>query len=255
MIVRYCKRIDWSNNNDLPLNINKCSSISFTRNHNILTFNYSISNTTLNRVTSIKDLGILLDSQLTFENHIIQIVSRANKLLGFVIRNSRQFTNDKSVKLLYFSLVRPILEYGSVVWNPVFQKYKILIEKVQKKFIKYAFYKFVHIKWNYRYHTKLVYFNIRTLESRRNIYDLIWLYKCLNNHIDNSKIFENISIRVPSFNSRNIDLFSYPRSNSIYHAASPYIRVAKLFNDTCTELDIFALSLNTFKFHVSAIIT
>lgn len=38
--------------------------------------------------------------------------------MGFLLRSSRDFQSPKAMTLLFKTLVRPILEYSSVVWNP-----------------------------------------------------------------------------------------------------------------------------------------
>jgi len=49
---------EWCHQNDLPLNINKYSIITYSRLHNPIFYNYTIDNTLLSRVTSIRDLEI-----------------------------------------------------------------------------------------------------------------------------------------------------------------------------------------------------
>ena len=44
-------------------------------------------------------------------------VSKALKTLGFIKRASKDFKDDKSLVILYNAIVRPSLEYGSVIWN------------------------------------------------------------------------------------------------------------------------------------------
>ena len=60
----------WACSNGLKLNIKKCNSISFTYNRQPSCYDYKINNTSLSRVYEIKDIGIILDSNLNFENHI-----------------------------------------------------------------------------------------------------------------------------------------------------------------------------------------
>ena len=64
---------------------------------------------------SFRNLGITIDSTLSFTPHISDVISRALKMTGFVKRCTRDFTNVSAIRLLYCSLIRPILEYGSSV--------------------------------------------------------------------------------------------------------------------------------------------
>lgn len=52
------------------------------------------------------------------------IIKKSHRLLGFISRNRRDFTNKLTIKSLYSSLIRPIWEYGSIVWSPGRQEKK-----------------------------------------------------------------------------------------------------------------------------------
>ena len=75
----------------------------------------------LAEATEEKDLGIIIDSNLTFNNHINQKVNKANSMMG-LIRRSFIFLNENTFKTLYRAIVRPHLEYGNDVWSPNLKK-------------------------------------------------------------------------------------------------------------------------------------
>jgi hypothetical protein len=132
---------NWSINNHLFFNIGKCSVVTFTRRSESLNFDYKMNNIPLNRKTEIRDLGILFDQQLRFIAHINNIVSSAFKSLGFLLRNSLCFRDVESLFILYNSLVRSKLEYASVIWNPCYETHIKYIESVQKRFVRFAYFK------------------------------------------------------------------------------------------------------------------
>ena len=99
------------------------------------------NNAILERCTKIKDLGVTFDSRLSFCGHINTIVSSAAKVLGYCIRNWGSFTDINTLKLIYVSFVRSKLEYASVIWSPIYQNSKTQVESVQRKFLKYMFFK------------------------------------------------------------------------------------------------------------------
>jgi hypothetical protein len=66
-------------------------------------------------VDSIRDLGEIIDSKITFTDHIDVIVGRASETLGFIRYLAREFKDPYTVKTLFISLVRPKLEYASCV--------------------------------------------------------------------------------------------------------------------------------------------
>ena len=63
----------------------------------------------LDAVTSEKDLGITIDQQLKFSDHIQNTVKKANRVLGCLARTFRH-PNKDTYLLLYKAMVRPHLE-------------------------------------------------------------------------------------------------------------------------------------------------
>ena len=53
-----------------------------------------------------------------------------------MIKGCFKFNNKDAIVLLYSSLIRPILEYGAVIWHPYLRKDILNIEYVQKRFTK-----------------------------------------------------------------------------------------------------------------------
>jgi len=59
-------------------------------------------------------------------------------MLGFINRSTNNFKNLYTrLKTLFFSLVRSHLEFGFVVWSPIYSSYIEAIEKVQYKCLKF----------------------------------------------------------------------------------------------------------------------
>ena len=79
-----------------------------------------------------KDLGVMIDSKLTFDQHISSIVKKANSLAG-LIRRSFEYMDKKMFRQLFTTIVRPHLEYAAAVWNPHLRRHIIAIENVQKR--------------------------------------------------------------------------------------------------------------------------
>lgn len=79
-----------------------------------------------------KDLGIHIDDQLRFTQHIQKSVSNTNKLLG-VIRRTYQYLDKTTFLHLYKGLVRPSLEYGVAVSSSKYQYDIDAVEPVQRR--------------------------------------------------------------------------------------------------------------------------
>ena len=72
----------------------------------------------LEQVAEIRDLGVLFDVNLTFEEHINEKINKAYSMLGIIKRNFR-YLDEKSFVMLYKSMVRSHLEYAVAVWYPI----------------------------------------------------------------------------------------------------------------------------------------
>ena len=101
---------------------------------------YRIGTTALESVSSIRDLGIILDSKLTFSDHIHHTVSQANKALWLLIRcfqtGSKGAKFDtKSLLTAYYANVRSILEYRTVVWAGAAKSHTVRVDRVQHNFL------------------------------------------------------------------------------------------------------------------------
>ena len=110
----------------------KCNMMQLTNKHNKIQASYTLEGTVLENVDSIKYLGVTITSDLKWNSHIRNVCSKANRTLGFLRRNL--FSCPQDVKeAAYKSLVRPILEYGSTVWDPHYNGLNDELENVQKR--------------------------------------------------------------------------------------------------------------------------
>jgi len=201
----------WCYNNGLHVNISKCSSISFYRNKSPLNIVYNSDNYHLPKVDSIKDLVIIFSSSLSFTAHIQSITIKATQSLVFIIRHIRDFNNVVLLKTLYFALVRSILKYCSILWNP-YQLVRInKIKRVQDKFLRFINTKNPNncIITNHCYEPLRRLVNINSLSPRSLYFDVIFIYKILHGKIKDSFLLSQINISVPTFNSRSQPTFKF----------------------------------------------
>jgi hypothetical protein len=128
----------WCREKKYDLNAGRCKSISFSRGSKPVLFQYVIGDSDLQRVDVINDLDVLVDSRMTFVDHIGSIVSKSAKMLGFIKRISREFNDHYTYKTLYVAFVRPGLKYASCVWSPHQEVHLAKIENIQHTIIRFA---------------------------------------------------------------------------------------------------------------------
>lgn len=118
-------------------------------------------------------------------------------MLGFVIRNSREFKSGTKI-LLYNSLVRSTLDYCSVVFRPHYADHILRIERVQKRFLWHLAYSTGKAKLLESYTSRLQYFRMHSLSSCREAYDALFLFKLIRNQIDCPDLLSVLRFRAPS---------------------------------------------------------
>ena len=91
----------------------------------------------------------------------------------------------------FYVFVRPLLEFSSVVWNPVLKQDITRIESVQRRFTK----RLSGLR-NFSYTTtRLSYLGFDSLQCRRTKADLSMCYKIINNYICTCLLYTSPSPR------------------------------------------------------------
>ena len=119
-------------------NASKFDYLSFACKNNSLSSNVYVNPdlNIINQHDNIKDLGILMSSDCSFEKHILSVSSRCSRLAGWILRTFA--SRDKITMLTLFkSLVLSRLDYGSQLWSPFKAKDIRLLESVQRAFTKH----------------------------------------------------------------------------------------------------------------------
>ena len=128
--------VNWSKLWQLEINLNKCHVLPIRAKSNSNTFSrYTLNGSPLSNLTLTSDLGVFVDSKLTFKEHICTVITKAQQRVGVFFRGFASRTLD-IVRKTFTTYIRPMLEYNSNVWNPS-HKYLIdQLENVQRRFTK-----------------------------------------------------------------------------------------------------------------------
>ena len=238
---------DYCRNSSLFLNLDKCVAISFTRNKNVYEYNYTLDTNTLKSVQEIRDLGVLMDSKMIFDLHSEKIINSCNRMLGFILRNGRNFENPKTLLSLYYAFVYSRLNFASVVWNPQYVIYQRRLESVQNKFLRCIAKKLkLHII-DSNYNPILNQFSMLTLVTRRKVSDLVMFYKIITNKLQCNEVLEKIILNNRVRELRHSEMYATPFRNTNSGQNSPVCRMIKTFNTYCDNGEIFEMSLPRFK--------
>ena len=123
----------WSEFIGLRFNIAKCAVLHFgAKNPN---FVYNVSNHILSSSESVQDLGVTRSIKLTYEEHRVNIIRRANCTCFHILRTFAS-RNSSFMVMVFIACVRPILEYASQVWSPSTGNLINRVEGMQRLFTK-----------------------------------------------------------------------------------------------------------------------
>lgn len=230
---------DWCTLNRLVVNPTKCSVITFSRRRQPITFSYKLFDTTIERVHVVKDLGVLLDSKLTYSHHISYIVHKASRTLGFVFKIAKNFTDIYCLKSLYCSLVRSTLEYCSAVWSPNYNNGTERIESIQRRFLRFALRR---LPWRdpFRlpdYENRCQLINLEPLRIRRDVCRALAVADVLQGRIDCGEILQQININVQPRLLRNNVMLRLPLRRTNYGLGRAITGLQRIFNRVSSVFD------------------
>ena len=93
--------VRWSEENQIPLNIDKCKSMKFSRRKRPVQNVYNIKGETFEMVEIMKDLGVFLQSDLKYTEHVNKKSVTAKRNMGVIVGHPRPFNNITTLKILY----------------------------------------------------------------------------------------------------------------------------------------------------------
>lgn len=246
----------WCDQNYMSLNVSKCNHIKFTKNINKVESSYLIGSGHIKEVTEIRDLGVILDSKLSFSAHYDHIIAKSFKMLGFIKRSSKKFKNSNTKILLFNALVKSSLEYSSVIWNPMYNVHNTRLERVQKSFTRHLAYHEKGFSRRNDYNSRLEYFKMVSLENRRQLMDQIFLWKIINHQICSPEALARISLSVPRSNRRlpHTSTFYIPvlkanttRNSPVYRMLMGYNRINARLHEKNKDIDVYHDSLGSYR--------
>ena len=164
--------------------------------------------------SNLKYLGIILDSQLSLKDHILQLTSRVSYKLN-IFQQIRPFLDTNTSKLFYISYIRPLLEYCPALLNSINKTSSDKLESLQNRALRIISQKYIHCSIT-DFRNK---FNIPTLKSRREVFLLLKVFDILHNinNINNDMLYTNIKFKTNNrlLRSNSDNLLGIPKCNKV----------------------------------------
>ena len=205
----------------------KCEIINISRKRHIVHYPYTLHGHQLKHVEQTKYLGVTITQDFRWSSHVDIILTKANSTLNFLRRNIN-IKNQTIKGAAYKTLVRPILEYASSVWDPSSALLSTKLEKVQRRAARFTLCDYNRTSSVGAMLQQLAW---PTLAVRRKNARLAMLYKIQNDlvKIDRGKYLEPKCHRFPT-RKENSHAFVVPTSDRDYHKYSFFPRTIREWN-------------------------
>ena len=237
----------WAEKWMVNFNPQKTEPMFITRKHdeNIVKSNLYFQTEKIQDVTNHKHIGLIHSSDATWKTHLSNIISKAAKRID-ILRALKWKLNRKPLETLYLSFIRPLFEYGNIVWDcaPLHQYIFQNIEKLQLEASRVVI-------GTTRYASKNLLYSETgwlPLSTRRTIHRLTLFYKIINNECPkhlNTK-FEYYNSNRTLHNTRNANNLPIPLCKTETYRHSLFPSSIRLWN-TLEPSIRSANSLGSFK--------
>lgn len=238
----------WAETWLVSFNPTKTESLLISRKLNKLNHPpITMQNVQITEVDFHKHLGVYLSNDCTWHHHIEYISQKAWGRIN-VMRKLKFKLDRKSLETIYTAFIRPLLEYGDVIWDNCTQYEKQELERIQLEAARIA-----------TGATKLVSINAlykevrwEPLEQRRQTHKLTLFYKMFS-HLTplylSSLIPPSVS-DMSRYNLRNSDHLQTieSRTNLYYNSFLP--STIRAWNNLPSEVKQFQ-STNSFKYYLN----
>jgi len=185
--------VSWSDTWQLSLSAQKCTvcrlqNSKWHTSHDCNPPVCHVNDFILPLSNTIRDLGVVVDSNLKFDKHVSAIVHKAHTRAKLILRCFTSRDRKLLVKA-FCTYVRPLLEYCTPVWSPHYRYLIDMVEKVQRRFTK-RLSGLRHLS----YSDRLQVLGLQSLERRRLSHDLILVYKIFHG-LTQSTLSNNLKLQ------------------------------------------------------------
>ena len=232
------------------MNPTKCKQITFTLRTKPVHFDYSIHGITLDRVSVMRDLGVLMDSKLTFGPHVDGVVRSANRALGVYLRSlqtsraarGRRFRPEPLITA-FNAHVRSVIEFGSIVWAGASKTHIQRLERIQHKMLIWLATHSTRPSQSLDYHQLLSHFGVSCIRARLVQRDLTFLHSVFSGRIRSTDIVGMFGLCVPCRRTRGRAILHEPTARVETIRAGMFCRLPRQVNgmyEHVASADLFA---------------
>ena len=130
------KLYNWAKENNMVFNGSKFQLMRYGSDENLKNdtlYFTGETNEIIERFDNLRDLGVILSDDGSFDDHIIKVGKKVRQKMGWVMRTFYSRRQDL-MKTLYKPLIVPHVDYCSQLWMPIKSTSIQTIEKLQRDF-------------------------------------------------------------------------------------------------------------------------
>ena len=181
--------------------------------------------------TSMRDLGVIYDQTLSFNNHINQLTIECLQLFALVSRFGRELTDPHVILAIYTGLVQSKLDFASVIWRPHYSGQIRRLEAIQKKFVKFAL---RNLGWNNEqlppYQQLCMLVDHDTVLSRHKITDVVFFINVISGKVRSQLLSSRLCLNTNPATLRRRRVFDSPLRSRNYSQHEATCRFMNEFN-------------------------
>ena len=177
----------WANDNKMKFHPGKCKVLS-VRNRasekhmelwSMLPFQiflYTLNGQILDFSESEKDLGVVIKSDLSWDENLHALYQKASSRLGLMKRTLHFIKDPKQKRAFYLALVRSLFEHCSIIWRPTTTTATKKVESVQKRAVKWILGELDHHYNDLEYLSRLRDLDLLPMEYKFDYTDLVMFH-------------------------------------------------------------------------------
>ena len=132
IIREHLQLLEWSSTMDLKINPQKCKSLTIKKkSFTCVCEEVSLQNVT--PVQSLNILGVTFNNKASWSSHVHNVIRTASRRF-FILRVLRRSLSDTNLRLVYFALLRSVLEYCAPLFVSLASVDSNRIDRIQRRF-------------------------------------------------------------------------------------------------------------------------
>ena len=227
----------WLSANRLTLNVLKTDFMVVGSRQRVASLEEDIAlsllDTELEKVKSVKCLGVDIDEYLTWDNHMLSIRQKVTRNVS-VLRRVKPFLKTENLINIYRSIIEPYFTYCCIVWDSISETQTVNLQKLQNRAARII----TGASYSQRSSDVLCELGWMTLETMRKRQKAILIFKILNGltppylseMFTHSASFHDYGLRSSKMN------LALPKSRTDFYRNTFAFTGAKIWNDLPNSL-------------------